>query len=76
MSELIKRMGHVALQVPDIDASVAWATTVMGLREVERDDGVAYLTHADNHHSLQYIAAERAALDHVAMEALLSTSDD
>lgn len=72
MSELIRRMAHVALQVPDLDASVAWATTVMGLREVEREDGVSYLTHADNHHSLQYIAADRAALDHIAMEA----SDD
>jgi catechol 2,3-dioxygenase len=69
MSDFIKRMGHVALEVPDIDASIAWATTVMGLREVERDDGIAYLTHTDNHHSLQYIAAERAALHHVAMEA-------
>jgi catechol 2,3-dioxygenase-like lactoylglutathione lyase family enzyme len=66
---VIKRMAHVALQVPDLDASVAWATTVMGLREVERVDGTAYLTHSDCHHSLQYIAGERAALDHVAMEA-------
>jgi catechol 2,3-dioxygenase-like lactoylglutathione lyase family enzyme len=66
---VIKRMAHVALQVPDLDASVAWATTVMGLREVERSDGVSYLTHSDCHHSLQYIQGDRAALDHVAMEA-------
>jgi catechol 2,3-dioxygenase len=69
MSQLIKRMGHVALRVPDLDASVGWATTVMGMREVERVDGVSYLTHADCHHSLQYIAAERSALDHISMEA-------
>jgi catechol 2,3-dioxygenase-like lactoylglutathione lyase family enzyme len=66
MSQLIKRMGHVALRVPDLDASVGWATTVMGMREVERVDGVSYLTHADCHHSLQYIAAERSALDHIS----------
>jgi catechol 2,3-dioxygenase len=69
MSELIKRMAHVALHVPDLDASVGWATTVMGMREVTREDGVSYLTHADCHHSLQLIASDRSALDHIAMEA-------
>lgn len=69
MSDLIKRMAHVALRVPDLDASVRWATTVMGMREVERADGVSYLTHAACHHSLQLVAAERPGLDHVAMEA-------
>jgi len=69
VSEYIKRPAHVALEVPDLDASVAWATTVMGLRETERVDGVSYLTHSDCHHSLQYIAADRAALNHVALQA-------
>jgi catechol 2,3-dioxygenase-like lactoylglutathione lyase family enzyme len=69
VSELIRRMAHVALQVPDLDASVSWATTVMGLRESERVDGVSYLTHGEHHHSLQYVAGERAALDHIALEA-------
>jgi catechol 2,3-dioxygenase len=69
MSELIKRMAHVALHVPNLDASVGWATTVMGMREVTREGGVSYLTHADCHHSLQLIASERSALDHIAMEA-------
>jgi len=66
---VIKRMAHVALHVPDLAASVAWATTVMGLREIERHEGTSYLTHSDCHHSLQYIQGERAALDHVALEA-------
>lgn len=69
MSEWIKRMAHVGLQVPDLEASVGWATTVMGMREVERSDGVSYLTHADCHHSLQLYAAAASGLDHVAMEA-------
>jgi len=69
MSRFVKRMAHVALRVPDLDASVAWATTVLGLRESERVDGHAYLTHGSCHHSLEYIASDRAALDHVAMEA-------
>jgi catechol 2,3-dioxygenase-like lactoylglutathione lyase family enzyme len=69
MSSLIKRMAHVGLRVPDLDASVAWATKVMGMREVERAGGTSYLTHADCHHSLQLIADDRAAFDHLAMQA-------
>src|SRR5579871_2670186 len=69
MSELIRRPAHVALRVPDLDASVDWATTVMGMRVTRRDGDAAYLTHGDCHHSLQYIAGDRAALDHVALEA-------
>jgi catechol 2,3-dioxygenase len=57
------------MRVPDLDASVARATTVMGMRETERADGVSYLTHKDCHHSLQYIAGESSQLDHIAMEA-------
>src|SRR5665213_2158280 len=69
MSELIKRPAHVALRVPDLDASVGWATTVMGMRVTRNDDGHAYLTHGDCHHSLEYIASDRTALDHVSLEA-------
>ena len=39
MSRFVKRMSHVALRVPDLDASVAWATTIMGLREVQARAG-------------------------------------
>jgi catechol 2,3-dioxygenase-like lactoylglutathione lyase family enzyme len=76
MSAFIKRMAHVALCVPDLDASVAWATTVMGLREVERDGGTSYLTHGRNHHSLQYIQSDRPGVHHVAMEAHDETALD
>jgi catechol 2,3-dioxygenase len=70
VNDFIKRMAHVALVVPDIEASVSWATTVMGMRETERVDGCSYLTHADCHHSLQYIEGSgEAKLDHVSMEA-------
>jgi catechol 2,3-dioxygenase len=69
MSGYIKRPAHVALEVPDLDASVMWATNVLGLRETERVDGVSYLTHADCHHSLQYIAADRTAVHHISLQA-------
>jgi catechol 2,3-dioxygenase-like lactoylglutathione lyase family enzyme len=66
---MIKAIGHVGLRVPDLDESVRWATDVMGLREVARDGGTAYLTHGGVHHSLQYLAGDEPALDHVALEA-------
>jgi catechol 2,3-dioxygenase-like lactoylglutathione lyase family enzyme len=69
MSDLIKRPAHVALVVADLPASLSWATTVMGLREVERDGASVYLTHSDCHHSLQLIEGKASALDHIALEA-------
>ncbi|HEY3085145.1 MAG TPA: VOC family protein, partial [Candidatus Dormibacteraeota bacterium] len=66
---MIKAIGHVALQVPSLDDSVRWATSVMGLREVARQGGVSYLTHGGSHHSLIYIEAAEAALDHISLEA-------
>ena len=66
---MIKAIGHVALQVPDLDASVRWATGVMGLREVAREGGTSYLTHGRTHHSLIYVEGAEGALDHISLEA-------
>ncbi len=66
---MIKAIGHVGLRVPQLERSVEWATTVMGMREVERSGGAAYLTHGGVHHSLIYVQSDEAALDHVALEA-------
>ena len=66
---MISSIGHVALQVPNLDASVAWATTVMGLREVAREGKTSYLTHGGVHHSLIYIVAGEGALDHISLLA-------
>jgi catechol 2,3-dioxygenase len=66
---MIDAIGHVGLRVPDLEASVGWATTVMGLREAAREGGTAYLTHGGVHHSLMYVQADEGALDHVALEA-------
>jgi catechol 2,3-dioxygenase-like lactoylglutathione lyase family enzyme len=66
---MIKAIGHVALQVPDLEHSVGWATGVMGLREVKRDGRTSYLTHGRAHHSLIYIEGAEGALDHISLEA-------
>lgn len=73
---MIKAIGHVALQVPNLDESVLWATTVMGLREVAREGKTSYLTHGRPHHSLVYIESHEGALDHIALEADESTLDE
>lgn len=65
---MIQRAGHIALRVPDLDACVDYAVAHLGLREAERSDGVAYLTHGSLHHSLQYIADDEASFDHMAFE--------
>lgn len=65
---MFARAGHLALRVPDLDASVAHATSLMGLLEVERVDGVSYLTAGSEHHSLQLIADSETAVDHMAFE--------
>ena len=65
---MVRDVSHIALKVPDLDASVRHAVAVNGLREVDRRDGVAFLTHGEEHHSLQLIEADHAALDHVGFE--------
>jgi catechol 2,3-dioxygenase len=69
-------MGHVALRTPDLEASVRHATNILGLREVERSGGAVFLTCGRNHHDLQLIAAEQAALDHFSLEAASDAAFD
>jgi catechol 2,3-dioxygenase-like lactoylglutathione lyase family enzyme len=73
---VIVDVSHVALRVPDVDASVEFAVDTLGMHEVERIDGRAYLTHASpypslgdacGHHAIEYISGPEAAFDHVGM---------
>jgi len=66
---VIDRIGHLALRVRDLDAAVAVATEVMGMRVSQREGGCVYLTLGDEHHSLQYIASDENGLDHIGLEA-------
>ncbi|HET6509026.1 MAG TPA: VOC family protein [Baekduia sp.] len=61
-------MGSVGMCVTDIDASVAFAQDVLGLREVERVGSTVYLTCNERHHELVLIATDSAGLDHVALQ--------
>jgi len=61
-------MGHVGLQVADLEQAVAFAVGVLGLRETERAGDAVYLSCNDRHHELMLIAGEAVALHHLALE--------
>jgi catechol 2,3-dioxygenase len=64
------RVGHVALRVPDLDRSVAYAEAMLGLRVSERDAETAYLTCNARHHELVLAAGEAVGCERIAFEAL------
>jgi catechol 2,3-dioxygenase len=66
-AQIIKAVGHVALRVPDLEASVRHATQLLGLKEVERRGDHSYLTCDQRHHGLELVGGQ-AGLEHVALE--------
>lgn len=67
----IKRIGHVALGVPDVERSVDFYTRVANLALVERDaQGAAYLRCQWEHHALELRPAAQLRLEHVGFETL------
>jgi catechol 2,3-dioxygenase-like lactoylglutathione lyase family enzyme len=65
---MVTRIGHVALHVRDIDRSIAFFASVLGLRMTLRDGDRAYLTCNERHHELILIASRERGYDHVALE--------
>jgi catechol-2,3-dioxygenase len=61
-------IGHVALRVPDLEASARHARESLGLHETSRSDAEIRLSANAKAHELQLIAAEAASLDHVGLE--------
>jgi catechol 2,3-dioxygenase len=62
-------IGHVALRVPDIDASAEHAIATLGLVETPCEIGGTRLLSANTkHHELQLISADACSLDHVGLE--------
>ncbi|HYB30319.1 MAG TPA: VOC family protein [Solirubrobacteraceae bacterium] len=56
------------LRVRDVDASVEFLHDTLGLREVERVDGCAYLSCNQRHHELILAHGERIGYEHVGLE--------
>ncbi|RQH02592.1 VOC family protein [Natrarchaeobius oligotrophus] len=64
----IAKLGHVAVQTPDLDESLWFFSDVMGLQVTERDGHVAYLRGMRDweHHSLILIESGERGVDHMA----------
>src|SRR5438270_11928267 len=68
MTKIFRGLGHLSFRVPNFEDSFAHATQILGLREVTRIGGAAYLTTGEPHHTLELIPSDRAALDHSGPE--------
>jgi catechol-2,3-dioxygenase len=68
-TRVIAAVGHVAIQVTDLESAVEHATTIMGLRVSERTADQADLTHGSPHHSLQYVRGDHEGVHHVGLVA-------
>lgn len=64
----VTRVGHVGLQVTDLDRSLAFAEQILGLRLARRDPTAAYLTCNARHHELVLTEGDRLGCDHLALE--------
>jgi catechol-2,3-dioxygenase len=65
---MVTRLGHVKLRVRDVDASVEFLNSTLGLREVQRVDGCAYLTCNERHHELILAPADKVGYEHIGLE--------
>ena len=63
----IAKLGHVALVTPDLERSVWFFRDVVGLEEVERENGTVFLRSWGDfeHHSLSLTAGSTAEVDHI-----------
>jgi catechol 2,3-dioxygenase len=61
-------IGHVALRVTDLERSVEYVQSVLGLHVGARSGSEALLSSNEKHHELQLIAAGSSGLDHVGLE--------
>ncbi|WP_247004139.1 VOC family protein [Halosolutus gelatinilyticus] len=66
----LARLGHVALETPDLDESMAFFHDAVGLEVVDREETTAYLRAADefDHHSLILSESESAGVSHIGWQ--------
>lgn len=64
----IRRPGHVALNVPDVQKAADFYARVVRLTLVEEVDGVAYLRSRFEHHCLELHPSDVAAVRHTGWE--------
>ena len=68
-SDMVTRIGHIALHVADLDAAVEFQQQVIGMVETERVAGASYLTCNERHHELILIEDRtNRGYEHLALE--------
>lgn len=70
MPHLIRQMGHVAMTVPDPEASANDLVEITGLKITERRDGRIYLSSNQRHHEISYRPGPAAAVEAIGLEAM------
>ena len=66
---MVTRIGHIALNVADLDRAVDFQQQVIGMVEVERCGGASYLTCNDRHHELILVEdPSNRGYDHLALQ--------
>jgi catechol-2,3-dioxygenase len=68
--EIVERIGHMALRVPDLDDAVHFHSEVLGLVETERQGSVSYLTCNERHHELVLVERRDGArgYEHIGLQ--------
>ena len=63
-------LGHVALETPDLEASLSFFRDAVGLEAVEREEDTVYLRGVDefHHHTLSLTGAEASGVDHIGWQ--------
>ena len=69
-----EKFAHFVLRVRNIEESIAWYQTVLGMEIVQRGQKLAFLTYDEEHHRLALVETpvtaeappDAAGLDHVA----------
>ena len=64
----IKRLGHVGLTVPDVEATVEFYERIVGLEVSARVDGAVFLRCNEDHHCLGLYPGETRDLHHLGLE--------
>jgi catechol 2,3-dioxygenase len=70
MTHLIRQLGHLVVETPDLRGSVAEATELLGLRTTSRSEEQAALTSNARRVELTYVAGPGVGVRSVGLEAL------
>jgi catechol 2,3-dioxygenase len=68
MTHIIRQIGHLVIETPNLDGSVSEATRLMGLRLTHRDPETAVFTSNSRRGEVTYVAGPHAAVRSVGLE--------